>query len=60
MLIRSGKKFSVGETFVSIDLSLKDTLKALIAKMNQIYQRLQEYKDQANANCRDLATHLIN
>ena len=50
--------FSVGETSASMDLSLKDTLNTLLAKMDQMDQRLQEYKDQADANCRNLATWL--
>jgi len=56
MSSRSGKTFSGGETFVPINLSLKDTLNTLFAKMED--QRLQEYKDQADANCRELATRL--
>ena len=38
-----------------MNLSLKDALNTLLAKMDQ---RLQEYKDQAEANCKDLATRL--
>ena len=37
-----------------MDPSLKDTLNALLARMDQMDQRLQEFKDQANANCKDL------
>jgi len=40
-----------------MDPSLKDTLNALLARMDQMNQRLQEYKEQA-ANCRNLATRL--
>jgi len=41
-----------------MNLSLKDTLNTLLAKMDQMDQRLQEYKDQADAKCKDLATRL--
>jgi len=52
----SDKIFSVGEIYAPIDLSHKDTLNTFLAKMDQMDQRLQEYKDQADANCRDLVT----
>ena len=41
-----------------MNLSLKDTLNTLLAKMDQMDQRLQENKDQAEANCKYLATRL--
>ena len=50
------KKFFIGETFAPIDLSLKDTLNTLLAKKDQLDQRLQEYRDQAEVNCKDLMT----
>ena len=37
---------------------LKDTLNVLMARMDQTNQRLQEFKNQDDANCRDLATKL--
>jgi len=56
MPTRSGKTFSVGETSAQIDTSLKDTLNTSIARMYQA--GLQEFRHQANTNCRDLATRL--
>jgi len=41
-----------------MDPSLKVTLNTLIAKMDQIYRCLQEFRDQINVYCRDLATRL--
>ena len=38
--------------------SLKDLFNTLIAIMDQMDQRLREFKDQADANCKDLATRL--
>jgi len=58
MPTRSGKTFSVEEISASIDLTLKDTLNTLPTKMDQMDQRLQEYKDQVDANCKDLSTRL--
>jgi len=40
-----------------MDLNLKNTLDTLLTK-DQMDQWLQEYKDQAEANCKDLATRL--
>ena len=59
MPTRSGRTFSVGETFSPMDLSFKDTRNILIARIDQMDQRLRESKNQADANCRDLATDLI-
>ena len=58
MLTRSGRTFSVGETSAPMDPNLKDTLNTLIVWMDQMNQRLQEFRDYANANCTDLATRL--
>ena len=58
MPIRSGRIFSVGETSVPMNLNLKDTLNTLITRINQMDRRQQEFRDQADANCRDLATRL--
>ena len=44
MPIRS-ENFLVGETSALVDSSFKDTLNTLIARMNQMDQRLQEFKD---------------
>ena len=41
-----------------MDPNLHDILKTLIARMERMDQRLQEFRDQANANYRDLATRL--
>ena len=41
-----------------MDPILQDTLKTLIARMDRTDQRLQEFRDQANTNYRDLATRL--
>jgi len=41
-----------------MNYNLKDTLNTLIARMDQMDQRPQEFKDQADANCKDLATRL--
>jgi len=38
--------------------NLQDTLKTLIARMDQMNQRLLEFRDQANTSYRDLATRL--
>jgi len=59
MPIRNRRTFSVGETSSPINPSLKATLKALIVRMDEINRRLQEFKDQAKANCKDLAARLI-
>jgi len=58
MLTRSGRTFLAGETSSLMDLSLKDTLKALIARMDQMNRQLQEFKDKVDVNCKDLATPL--
>ena len=58
MPIRSGRTFSVGETFTPMDFSLKDILNTLIARMVQMNRRLQEFRDQADVKCRDLVTRL--
>ena len=54
----SERTFSVGETSTPMNPSLKDIFNALIARMDEIDQRLQEFKDQASANCRNLATQI--
>ena len=41
-----------------MDSSLNDTLKSLIARMDHMDRRFQEFRDQANTNCRDLAIQL--
>jgi len=41
MPTRSGITFSVGETSAQMDPSLKDTLNALIARIDQMDRRLQ-------------------
>jgi len=56
MATRSGRIFSAGELSASMNPSLHDILNTLIARMDQMDQRLQEFRDQANANYRDLAT----
>ena len=58
MSIKSEGTFSVGETSLLMDPRVKDTLNALIARMDQMNRRLQEFKDQADANCKDLVTRL--
>ena len=50
--------FSARETSALTDPNLKDTLNTLIARMDQMDRRLQEFTDQANAKCRDLTTRL--
>ena len=55
MATRNGRNLSVGETSAPIDPNFKDTLNILIGKMDQMDRCLQELRDQANANCRDLA-----
>ena len=57
---KSGRTFSVGETSASIEPTLKDTANTLIARMDQMDWRPQEFRDQADANCKDLATRLEN
>jgi len=49
MPTRSGRTFSVRETSAPMDPSLKDKLNTLIARMDQMDQRLQEFKDQDDA-----------
>ena len=49
----SERTFSVGETSTPMNPSLKDIFNALIARMDEIDQRLQEFKDRVNANCKD-------
>jgi len=41
-----------------MDPKLKNTLNTLIARMDQMDQCLLEFREQANVNCRDLATRL--
>ena len=58
MPTRRGKSFSIREIFAPMDSSIQDKLDAILAKMGQMDQRLQEYRDQADANYRELATRL--
>jgi len=58
MPTRSGRIFSAEELSAPMNPSLKDILNTLIARMDQMDQRLEEFRDQANANYRDLATWL--
>jgi len=58
MPTRSGRNFSEGETFASKNPGLQDTLKTLIARMDQMDQWLLELRDQANTSYKDLATRL--
>ena len=58
MPTRSGRNFSVGEIYASLDSNLQDTLKTFIAMMNWMDQRLLEFRDQANTSYRDLTTRL--
>jgi len=53
-----GKLFSIEETSAPMNSSIKDTLDAILARMDQMDQRLQEYRDQDDTNCRKLATRL--
>ena len=55
MLTRSDRTFSIGENYSPIDHILNDRLNILIVGMDQ---RLWEFKDQGNTNCKDLATRL--
>ena len=55
MPTRSGNFFSIGVTSARMDSSIKEILDMPLARMDQ---RLQEYKDQADANCRNLVTRL--
>ena len=50
MPIRSDRIFSVGETSAPMDPSLKNKL--------MMDRRSQEFRDQADANCRKVATRL--
>jgi len=58
MSTKSGRTFPVGETSAPIDPNLKDTLNTLIARIDQMDQRLQEFRDQIHAYCRDLVTQI--
>jgi len=59
MPIRSGRTFSVGETYAPMDPNLQDTLNTIIDKMKKMDQQLQEVRDQVDINCRNLATRLV-
>ena len=58
MPIRSGRTFSVGETYAPMDPNLQDTLNTIIDKMKKMNQQLQEVRYQVNVNCKNLATWL--
>ena len=51
-------EFFVGERYALMDSTLQDTLKTLIARMDQMDQRLLEFRDRASTSYRDLATRL--
>jgi len=50
MPTRSGRIFSIGETSASMNPSLQNTLKTLIARMDQMDQQLLEFRDQTNSS----------
>ena len=54
MPTRSRKTFSIRETYAPMNSSIKDTLDAILTRMNQMNQLLQEYRDQDDANSHDL------
>jgi len=58
MPTRSGKSFSIREIFAPINSSIQDKLDVILARMGQMAQRLQEYRDQTDANCMELGTRL--
>jgi len=57
MPTKSGKTFSIRETLAPWTLALR-TLDTILTRMDQLDQRLQEYREQDDTNCRELATRL--
>ena len=58
MLTRSGKTFSVGETYALMDPSIQDTFNTIIDKIEKMDQQLQEVMDQVAVNYKNLVTRL--
>ena len=56
MPTRSGITFSVRETLAPMNPNIHDTLYTILNKIEKMDQQLQEIRDQADVNCRDLAT----
>ena len=54
MPTKSGKTFSIRETLAPWTLALR-TLDTILTRLDQ---RLQEYREQDDTNCRELATRL--